>query len=94
MSIWYKVEDREDVNLSADGKTIDVNFSGDDNGNIYVEIPIEFLPLDILPSQFKQEEQSAGEGELYEFIKWYSGMEESKIKKAYERFKDEQLKKK
>jgi hypothetical protein len=61
MSIWYEIKDKEDVKLSEDGKTIDVNFTGDDNGNIYVEIPIEFLP-----SQFKQAEQS----DAVEFAEW------------------------
>jgi hypothetical protein len=43
MSIWYSIEDPEDVDLSKDGKTLDVLFKSDDSGNHYVEIPIEFV---------------------------------------------------
>lgn len=44
MSLWYTIKDKEDVSLSLDGKSLDVCFSGDDhNGNIYVEIPIEYI---------------------------------------------------
>lgn len=43
MSIWYEIKDKEDISLSDDGKSIYVNFTGDHNGNIYVEIPIEFI---------------------------------------------------
>ena len=45
MSIWYEIKDPEDVKLSQDGKTIEVNFTGDDNGNMYVEIPVKFIHI-------------------------------------------------
>ena len=43
MSIWYEIADQEDVELSEDGRTIDVLVSSDDFGNNYVMIPIEFI---------------------------------------------------
>lgn len=43
MSEWYKVEDQEDVGLSKDGKMIQICFDANYNGNVWVEIPIEFL---------------------------------------------------
>jgi hypothetical protein len=55
MSVWHEIKDKEDVSLSDDGKTIEVLFDGDDNGNIYVEIPVEFIRPLIHPIQ------SAGE---------------------------------
>jgi len=43
MSIWYIIEDPEDIEISEDGETLDVLFTFDDSGNHYVEIPIEFI---------------------------------------------------
>ena len=43
MSIWYDIKDKEDLSLSLDGKDLHVNFDGDDNGNIYVAIPLELI---------------------------------------------------
>ena len=43
MSLWYTIEDPEDVEISENGKTLDVLFHSDDSGNHYVEIPIEFI---------------------------------------------------
>ncbi len=43
MSVWYIIEDPEDIEISEDGKTLDVLFTFDDSGNHYVEIPIEFI---------------------------------------------------
>lgn len=43
MSKWQEITDSEDVSLSADGKTIDVYIGSDDEGSIYIEIPIEFI---------------------------------------------------
>jgi hypothetical protein len=43
MSTWYEVKDKEDISISEDGKMLQVNFAGDDNGNIWVEIPLKFI---------------------------------------------------
>lgn len=43
MSTWIKIKKQEDVELSEDGKTIDVLYSFDHNGNNYIEIPVEFI---------------------------------------------------
>ena len=43
MSLWYEVDDRDAVELSSDGKSVEVLFSTDRAGNNYVEIPIEFI---------------------------------------------------
>lgn len=43
MSTWYEIKDKDDVSLSDDGKSLHVNFDGDQNGNIWVEIPLEFI---------------------------------------------------
>lgn len=43
MSIWHEIKEQEDVELSEDGKTVEVCFGHDHNGNLYVDIPIEFV---------------------------------------------------
>jgi hypothetical protein len=43
MSVWHTIKDPDDVDLSLDGKTLDVLFKSDNSGNHYVEIPIEFV---------------------------------------------------
>jgi len=43
MSTWRKVKDRDDVEVSEDGKTLDILYMFDHNGNNYVEVPIEFV---------------------------------------------------
>ena len=43
MSKWYEIKDKEDINISEDGKMLQVNFGGDNDGNLWVEIPIEFI---------------------------------------------------
>ena len=43
MSIWYEIKDGSNVELSADGTTVEVLFNTDYNGNNYVDIPIEFI---------------------------------------------------
>lgn len=53
MSVWYTIEDPEDVEISKDGKTMDVLFSTDDCGNNYVEIPIELVKSCLDNSQAK-----------------------------------------
>ncbi len=43
MSLWHKIKNQDDVEISDDGETLDVLFSSDDSGNNYVEIPIRFI---------------------------------------------------
>ena len=43
MSEWYKIEDEEFVEVSKDKKTIEVLFNTNENGNQYIDIPIEFI---------------------------------------------------
>lgn len=43
MSIWYEIKDIEDVEISNDGKTLEVLYHTDNQGNWYVDIPIEFV---------------------------------------------------
>ena len=43
MSIRYTIKDRDDIELSDDGKEVEVFLYSDLNGNYYVDIPIEFL---------------------------------------------------
>lgn len=52
MSLWKKIKDQDDVELSKDGKTLDVLYDGDQQGNYYIEIPIEFVKIALAePSQ-------------------------------------------
>ena len=43
MSEWYEIENQEDIEISQDGKMLQVLFYGDHWGNKYVEIPIQFI---------------------------------------------------
>jgi hypothetical protein len=43
MSIWYEVKNAEDVDLSLDGKDVDILFKTDNQGNHYVSVPIEII---------------------------------------------------
>lgn len=43
MSTWIEIKNKEDVELSDDGKHIEVLYSSDKFGNNYIEIPVEFL---------------------------------------------------
>lgn len=43
MSEWYEVKNPEDIELSDDGKYLDVLFAVNEGGNCYVEIPIELI---------------------------------------------------
>lgn len=43
MSLWKQIKNQEDVELSEDGKTIEVLYEFDHNGNNYIEIPVEFI---------------------------------------------------
>ena len=43
MSTWIEIKNQEDVELSEDGKTIEVKYNFDEFGNTYIEIPVEFI---------------------------------------------------
>ena len=43
MSEWYEIKDQNDVELSEDGKRIEIMFNTNEFGNQYVEVPIEFI---------------------------------------------------
>ena len=43
MSIWIEIKDKDDVELSNDGKSVEVLYQTDDTGNYYIDIPIEFI---------------------------------------------------
>lgn len=43
MSEWYAIENQEDVEISKDGKQLEVLFNSNNFGNCYVEIPIEYI---------------------------------------------------
>ena len=43
MSTCREIKKQEDVELSEDGKTIEVLYMSDYNGNNYIDIPIEFV---------------------------------------------------
>ena len=51
MSEWITIKHAEDVELSEDGKTIDVMYNTNEWGNQYIEIPIEFIKA-LIPSVF------------------------------------------
>lgn len=43
MILWKKIKDQDDVELSEDGKTLEVLYDTDNQGNYYIEIPIEII---------------------------------------------------
>ena len=43
MSTWYEIKEEEDIEISDDGKTLEVWFNADFTGNYYVDIPIEMI---------------------------------------------------
>jgi len=43
MSEWYEIKTQEEVELSADKKSIEVLFNTNEWGNQYVDIPIKFI---------------------------------------------------
>jgi hypothetical protein len=66
MSKWYKVEDAEDVEISEDGKTVEVMFNTDYAGNCYVEIPVEMLNKQLAAMQADRADMLA----LLKAIEW------------------------
>ena len=43
MSIWYEIKNPEDIEISDNGKTVEILIGTDYSGNIYVEIPVKIL---------------------------------------------------
>jgi hypothetical protein len=43
MSEWYTIHDEESVSLSLDKTKVNVLFTSNDWGNVYIEIPVEFV---------------------------------------------------
>ena len=43
MSQWKDIRDKDDVSYDPGTKTIDVLVSGDEFGNNYISIPLEFI---------------------------------------------------
>lgn len=61
MSIWHQVKEIDDIEVSEDKKTLDILFRGDNNGNEYIEIPLEFIRQKTYESDVKF---------LVEFLEW------------------------
>ncbi len=60
MSVWHEIKNQSDVELSDDGKTIEVCYGHDHNGNLYVDIPVEFVKfalVDIVVGKPEQKER-------------------------------------
>ena len=43
MSIWYDIENKEDIDLSEDKADVHILYKSDNMGNYYVSIPAKFL---------------------------------------------------
>lgn len=48
MSLWYQVKDPDDIELSDDGKTLEIDVTetlqlNTGWGHVYLEIPVEFV---------------------------------------------------
>ncbi len=56
MSTWIKVKP-DDINVNFEDETVEVLYSSDDNGNNYIEIPLEVLQdkIDVLVKAKAQE---------------------------------------
>ena len=56
MSTWIKVKP-DDINVNFEDETVEVLYSTDDNGNNYIEIPLEVLQdkIDVLVKAKAQE---------------------------------------
>lgn len=50
MSEWYKPK-AEDIELSDDGKTIEIYVHTNDFGNVYADVPIELLRPYFIPPE-------------------------------------------
>jgi len=56
MSEWFEITDPDDVELSKDGKRIEIMFNTNEFGNQYVEVPIEFITRVLKESHEKDTE--------------------------------------
>jgi len=43
MSEWFEIKDQDDVDLSEDGKRIEILIGYNEFGNQYIEVPIKFI---------------------------------------------------
>lgn len=43
MSEWYEIKNQDDIEISEDGKMLEVLFNTNQFGNQYIEIPIKFI---------------------------------------------------
>ena len=43
MSEWFEITDHGDVELSEDRETIEILFNNNENGNQYIDVPVEFI---------------------------------------------------
>lgn len=49
MSTWITIEDNADIDYDPKENTIDILYSGDNSGNNYVSVPVEYI-LEVLTS--------------------------------------------
>ena len=43
MSIWKTIKDKEDIEYDSDTETIDILIGGDEQGNNYISVPVEYI---------------------------------------------------
>jgi hypothetical protein len=43
MSVWYDIEDKEDISFSDDGKEMHICFRSTREGNEYVSVPMDMI---------------------------------------------------
>jgi len=43
MSEWYKADSEDDIDVSDDGKDLEIFVLTNDSGNVYVEVPIVLI---------------------------------------------------
>lgn len=43
MSKWLTINDSDDVELSEDGRYVEILYATDDAGNCYIEVPVIFI---------------------------------------------------
>jgi hypothetical protein len=43
VSEWHEVTDADDISVSEDGENLEIYVCSNDNGNVYVEVPIAML---------------------------------------------------
>ncbi|KKN63239.1 hypothetical protein LCGC14_0503570 [marine sediment metagenome] len=62
MSLWIEIKKQEDVELSEDGKTIEVCYGADHNGNNYIDIPIELIKFALADDKQRIKLKSKNDG--------------------------------